>query len=191
MCLATTFMRWEGSTRKDGSGIYSSSFLLDDFITLPWTPLYRFLSTAPIVLSSFLTRRSMIQNRLYNASSTIFNKAEASILFDLPSKVFGHSRSSASSPLFYATSHLQNALEYSTISMTPLLIPPMIKVCPLEESYLLLDDLFCQPISYVTVSLTLFFFPCIIEHTSQHMTDCCVLVYPLSREIGRASCDNG
>ena len=44
--------------------------------------------------------------------------------------------------------------------MIPLLLPPMMKACPLEESYLLLDDLFCQPISYVTVvilTLLLFF----------------------------------
>ena len=61
--------------------------------------------------------------------------------------------------------------------MVPLLLPPMIKACPLYESYLLPDYLFWQPISYVTVSLTLFwFFTCMIDHTSQHMTDCFLLV---------------
>ena len=42
--------------------------------------------------------------------------------------------------------------------MIPLLLPPMMKAYPLEESYLLPDDLICQPIWYVTVSLTLFLF---------------------------------
>ena len=61
--------------------------------------------------------------------------------------------------------------------MIPFFLPLMMKVCPEEESYLLPYDLFCHPISYCTVSLTLFFF-CLrlIEHTSHHMTDCCVLV---------------
>ena len=33
MCLATTFIQWEGSSRKDGSGIHSSSFPLYDLRT--------------------------------------------------------------------------------------------------------------------------------------------------------------
>ena len=61
--------------------------------------------------------------------------------------------------------------------MIPLLIPPMMMACPLEESFLLPYDLFCQPISYVMVILKLLFFlPFLIEHTSQNMTDFCVLV---------------
>ena len=61
--------------------------------------------------------------------------------------------------------------------MIPLIIPPIMKVYPLEESYLLPDGLFCHPISYLRVSSTLLlFFPCILEHTSRHMTYCCVLV---------------
>ena len=61
--------------------------------------------------------------------------------------------------------------------MIPFFLPPMMKACPEEESYILPDYLFCQPISYCTVSLTLFFFwLCPIDHTSHHMTDCCVLV---------------
>ena len=51
------------------------------------------------------------------------------------------------------------------------------KECPLEESYLLPDDIFCQPISYVMVSFTLlYFYPNMIEHNIAHMIDCCVLV---------------
>ena len=42
--------------------------------------------------------------------------------------------------------------------MIPFFLLPRMKVCHEEESYLLPDDLFCQPISYCTVSLTLFFF---------------------------------
>ena len=42
--------------------------------------------------------------------------------------------------------------------MIPLLLSPMMKACPLEESYLLPDDIFCQPMSYVMVSLTLLLF---------------------------------
>ena len=63
--------------------------------------------------------------------------------------------------------HSKNPLAYATND----------ERIPLEESYLLPDDLFCQPISYVTVSLTFFlFFSCLIEHTSRNITDCCVLV---------------
>ena len=55
----------------------------------------------------------------------------------------------------------------------PLLLSPTMKVFPLEESYLLPDDLFCQPMSYVTVSLTLLlFFPLSVEPTIHHMIDC-------------------
>ena len=51
------------------------------------------------------------------------------------------------------------------------------KALPLEDSYLLPDDIFCQPISYVTVSLSCsYFFPCLIDHTSQNMTNFFVLV---------------
>ena len=61
--------------------------------------------------------------------------------------------------------------------MIPLLLPSMMKAYPLEESYLLPEDLFCQPMLYVTVSLILFFFnTCLIDHTSHYMTDCCVIV---------------
>ena len=42
--------------------------------------------------------------------------------------------------------------------MIPLLLAPMMKACPLEESYLLPDEIFCQPMSYVKVSLTLLLF---------------------------------
>ena len=120
---------------------------------------------------------SMIKKRLYNASSTIFIIAEASILFELPLKLFGNSCSSAYSTIYYEASHLQQDLEYSTIAMIPLLLPTMMKSYPLEESYLQPDDLFCHPISYVTVSLTLLlFFYCLIEHISRYMADCCVLV---------------
>ena len=40
----------------------------------------------------------------------------------------------------------------------PLDIPPMMNACPPEESYILPYDLFCQHISYVMVSFTLFLF---------------------------------
>ena len=64
-----------------------------------------------------------------------------------------------------------------TIPMIPFFLPPMMKSCPEEESYLLPDDLFCQIISYCTVSLTLFLFLfLLIEHTSHHITDCCIIV---------------
>ena len=39
MRFATTFTRWEGSARKDGSGISSWSFPFDDLRTWPWAPL--------------------------------------------------------------------------------------------------------------------------------------------------------
>ena len=51
------------------------------------------------------------ENRSQRASSTIFNIAEASILFKLPLKLSGHSCSSASSLLFFAASHFQQAFE--------------------------------------------------------------------------------
>ena len=64
--------------------------------------------------------------------------------------------------------------------MIPLFLPPIMKACPLDESYVLTDDIFCHPISYVMVSLTLLLlFPCLIDTTRQHMTDFCVLVFPL------------
>ena len=50
MCLATTFTRWEGSARKYGSWISSSSFPLDDFRNRPRAPLDGCLNTARIVL---------------------------------------------------------------------------------------------------------------------------------------------
>ena len=62
--------------------------------------------------------------------------------------------------------------------MIPLLISTIIKGCPLKESYILPYDIFCQPISYVTESSTLlFFFTCLIEHTSRHMNDFFVMVF--------------
>ena len=103
---------------------------------------------------------SIIDFSLLTASSTILNISEASILFELPSNFFGHLCSSASSPLFYTESYSRQALEYRTIPMIPLLLAPMMKAYLLEESYLLPEDLFCQPMPYVTVSLTLLlFFP--------------------------------
>ena len=158
ICLDTNFTLWEGSARKDGSGISSSNFPLDDFRAWPRAPLDGYLSTAQIVPSSSLTMTSMIKKRIYNASYTISRIVESSILFELPSKFFGHSCYSDSSPPFSAASHFRKALEYRTITMKPLLLPPMMKACPLEESYLLQYDLFYQPISYVTVSLTLLLF---------------------------------
>ena len=50
MRIATTFTRWEGSARKYGSGISSSSFPLDDFRTWTRAPLDRCLSKARIML---------------------------------------------------------------------------------------------------------------------------------------------
>ena len=80
MCLSTTFKQWEGYARNDGSGVYSSSFTSDDFITWPRAPLDGYLSTARIVLSSLLIMTSITKNRLYNASSTIYRIAEYSII---------------------------------------------------------------------------------------------------------------
>ena len=51
--------------------------------------------------------------------------------------------------------------------MIPLLPPPMMKACPLEESYLLPDDLFCERISYGTVSLILMLFPPLSDRAHQ------------------------
>ena len=42
--------------------------------------------------------------------------------------------------------------------MIHFLLTPVMKSCLIKESYILPDDLFYQPISYVTVSLTLFLF---------------------------------
>ena len=54
----------------------------------------------------------------------------------------------------------------------PLLLPKMVKAWPIEDSYILLDDILLHTISYITVSLTLlFFFSCLIDHTSRHMTE--------------------
>ena len=171
MCLATTFTRWEGYTRTYGYGISSSSLPLNDFRSWNRSPFDGFLSTAHIFLSSLLTMTSMIKKWLYNASYTIFGITKASILFELTSKFFGHSCSYGYSPLFSAASHFCQALEYSTIPMIPLLIPPMMKACLLEEPYLLTDDLFCQPISYVTVSLTLFLFSPLSDRSHQSTYD--------------------
>ena len=50
--------------------------------------------------------------------------------------------------------------------------------CTLEEWYILPDHLFCQPISYVMASLTLFlFFSSLIDPTSWNMTDFCAPVF--------------
>ena len=120
---------------------------------------------------------SMIKQQWRNASSTIFRIASASILLELPSNFFGKSCYSDSSPLLSLVSHFKQDFEWRNILITPLDTPIMIKEFPLEQSYLLPDDLFCHPISYVTVSLTLLLFlPCLIEHTSHHMTDFFVLV---------------
>ena len=99
-------------------------FSLDDFRTFPRTHMDGCLSTARIFLSLSLTMASMIKKQLYNASSTIFNIAEASILFELPSKFFGHSCYYDSCPLFSAASHFRQALEQRTITKTPLIMPP-------------------------------------------------------------------
>ena len=104
ICLSTTFTRWEKAARKYSSGISPWSFTLGVVRTWPQAPVDGCLSTYCIVLSSSLTVTSMIKKLLYNASSTIFRIAEASIVFELTSKFFGHSCSSDSSPLFYITS---------------------------------------------------------------------------------------
>ena len=104
ICLSTTFTRWEKSERKYSSGISPWSFTLNVFRTWPQAPVDGCLSTYCIVLSSSLMVTSMIKKRLYNASSIIFIIAEASIVFELPSRFFGNSCSSDSSPLFYAAS---------------------------------------------------------------------------------------
>ena len=155
--LDTTFTRWEGSARKDGSGISSSSFPSDDFRTWPRALLDGCLSTTLVVLSSLLTITSMIK---YIIECILYHLQNCRSLhiFELPSKSFGKSFPSASSTLFYAASHFRKALKSITIPMIPLILPPMMKLWPLEESYLLPDDLLCQPISYVMVSLPLFFF---------------------------------
>ena len=54
ICFATTFTRWEGSARMDGSGISSWSFPFDYLRTWPQAHLDGCLSTAHIVLSSSL-----------------------------------------------------------------------------------------------------------------------------------------
>ena len=119
------------------------------------------------------------KNRLYNASSTIFRIAESYILFYLPLKFFGRLYYSIFFPLFCASSKFQKALKYRTIPRTTLLLPPMIKAQPIEESYLLPDDLFCQPISYATVSLTLLlFFP--LSDRAHQYTYAWLLCYSVS-----------
>ena len=64
ICFATTFTRWEGSARKDGSGISSWSFPFNDLRTWPRAPLDGCLSTARTVLSSSLTMISITKKRL-------------------------------------------------------------------------------------------------------------------------------
>ena len=158
MCLSETFTRWEGYVNNYGTGISSSSFSLNDFRTWPWTPLDGWFRTVRIVLLSSLTMTSMIKQRWRNASSTIFRIASASILLELPSKFFGKSCYSDSSPLLSLESHFKQDFEWRNILITPLDTPIMIKEFPLEQSYLLPDDLFCHPISYVTFIFTLFLF---------------------------------
>ena len=63
MWLATTFTWCKGSTRKDGTQIFSSSFPLDDFKILYQAPLDEYLSTDNIVLSPFLMMTSMIEHQ--------------------------------------------------------------------------------------------------------------------------------
>ena len=59
MCFATTFTRWEGSARKDGSEISVWSFPFGDLRTWPRATLDGCLSTARIVISlSLLDQRS-------------------------------------------------------------------------------------------------------------------------------------
>ena len=117
------------------------------------------------------------KDRWKNEYSTIFIIARASILLYIPSKFFGHSCSSAHTPILSTESHFWQAFGYRIIPIMPLDIPPMMKEFPLEESYILPDYLFCQTISYVMVSLPYFYlFPCLIDHTIAHMIYCCVLV---------------
>ena len=106
MWLATIFT---GSSRKDGTGIFLSIFSFDDFITLPWAPIHVCLIKAQIVMMFFLAMKSMIKQQWHNAYSTIFIIAPSSILLDLPSKCFGHSCYSVSSPLLSAASHFLQA----------------------------------------------------------------------------------
>ena len=89
MCLATTFTWCKGSARKDGSGISSSnvsfgwiqSFTSETF----WWMLEDSSYCAVIVADDDINGKK----QLYNASSTIFRIAEASILFKLPKNSLG------------------------------------------------------------------------------------------------------
>ena len=66
---------------------------------------------------------------------------------------------------------------FNIIPIIPLDIPLMMKACPLEDSYLLLDDIFYQPISYAKVSLPcVYFYPHLIEHTITYTTDCYMIM---------------
>ena len=56
----------------------------------------------------------------------------------------------------------------------PLDIPPIIKACHIEDSYILTNNLFCKPISYVTVIFTLFLFFISCDR-AQHCTYCWLL----------------
>ena len=109
---------------------------------------------------AFIVAYNDINDKLiwWNEYSIIFITALAYILLELPSKFFGNSCSSAYYPLLYSASHFIQAFEYRTIAIMHLDIPLMMKACPLEESHLLPEDIFCNPILYVTVSFTLFSF---------------------------------
>ena len=64
ICFETTFTQWEGSARKDGSGVSSWSFPFDYLRTWLRALLGGHLSTALIVRSLLLTMTSMIKKLL-------------------------------------------------------------------------------------------------------------------------------
>ena len=111
MRLSKTLTQWEGSARKDDTGVYSSIFSLGDFRTLPWATIDGCFITSCIVLSSSLTMASIIRQRWRNVSSTIFIIASDSILLETPLKFFGKSCSSAYYTLLSAESQFWKAFE--------------------------------------------------------------------------------
>ena len=90
-----------GICRKDYGGIYSSISPFYDLITCTRVLIDVWMITDCIVMSLSLLMTAIIKQHWWNSSSNIFIIASASLILELPSKLFGKSFSSVSYPLLY------------------------------------------------------------------------------------------
>ena len=100
--ICNNFHLWGESAGKGGSGISSLLFPLDDFITWYQAYISGWFVTTQILMLLLLAMTSMIKQRLWNASSTIFIILSASKLLEISSNFFEHSCYSGSRYLLYS-----------------------------------------------------------------------------------------